>query len=111
MVTYGKTFDKELPCARHSKYGWLTASPTLLGNSLEMRARVRLVKLPGEMKKFNEILKKSNLALAEQVSASNHVFCVLRNMRCLGLTEFETIQEFSTGIENVIRAEQEMLFC
>lgn len=108
MVTYGRIFDEQLPCARHSKYGWLTASPALLGNSLEIQARLRLVKLPTEMGKFSEILKKSNLALAEQVSASNHVFCILRNTRCLGLTEFDTIQGFSAGIENVIRAEKEM---
>lgn len=108
FVNYGRIFDERLPCARHPKYGWLTASPTLLGNTLEIQARIRLIKLPKEIKKFDEILEKSNLKLAEQVTTANHIFCELRSTRCLGLTEFDTIQMFSAGIENVIRAEREM---
>lgn len=108
MVNYGRIFDEHLPCVRHSKYGWLTASPSLLGNSLEIRARIRLVKLPTKKEKFHEILQKSNLKLAEQVATPSYVICELKNTRCLGLTEFDAMQAFSAGIEKVIRAEKEM---
>lgn len=108
MVTYSRIFDEKLSCVRHPKYGWLTASPALLGNSLEIEARIKLVKLPAETKKFFDILHKSNLKIVEKVATSNSVFCDLRNTRCLGITESDAMQLFSAGIENIIRAEKEM---
>lgn len=108
MVICGKSFDEYLPCARHPKYGWLTASPALLGTSLEIIARVRLAKLPQNIQKFNEILSKSNLKLVDQVSMSKHIFCEVRNTNCLGFSEFDTMAAFVAGINDIISAEIEM---
>lgn len=108
MAFYGKIFEDQLPCVRHPKYGWLTPYPTLLGNGMEIRARIRLKKLPVNVGKFEAILKESNLKLADQVITSNYIFCDLRNTRCIGVTEFDAMQAFIAGIENIIRNETEM---
>lgn len=108
ISSYGKVFDDQLPCVRHPKYGWLTPYPTLLGTGMEIRARIRLKKLPVNAEKFEAILKESDLKLADQAITSNYVSCDLRNTRCTGMTEFGAMQAFIAGIENIIRIETQM---
>lgn len=108
MVTYGKIFDEYLRCVRHPKYGWLTASPALLGTTLEITASIRLSNSLTDTTRFNQLLRESKLKMSDQVNTPNYVLTDLKSIQCLGLTEYDTIQAFITGLQNVARAENEV---
>lgn len=109
MIDYGKDFDEKIPCARHEKYGWLTPFPQYLGTAMEVSALVKLFNLPKDERKFTDFLDTLNLKAAEIVPEEDYYYCDLRNARCLGLTEFQLMEEFCVGLAKVIAAERESI--
>lgn len=106
IAVAGKIFDEHLMCVFNSKYGWLTSSPKILGNTLQISIFLQLVKLSIESEKLKPILNEYHLAISNVDSVTSadegRMVCEIKNSRTLGLTEFQTIQEVSKGISAII---------
>lgn len=102
---------ERLAFARHPKFGWLSFCPTNLGTSLRASVHIRLPKLSQNMKELNELARGYNLQVrgsrGEHSEVEEGIFDV-SNMRRLGLTEFQAVQEMANGIRRMIEKEEEL---
>lgn len=105
---YGKSFDEKIPCAHHDKYGWLTPFPQYLGTAMEISALVKLHNLPKDECKFRDQLLSWHLKVEKIVPEEDYYYCDLRNSRCLGLTEFQLMEEFCSGLAIVFETERDV---
>lgn len=106
MSDYAKSLDGKIPCAYHEKYGWLTPFPQYLGAAMEISALVKLHNLPKDECKFKDYLHSWKLKVAKIAPEEDYYYCDVRNARCLGLTEFQLMEEFCFGLANLFMAEQ-----
>lgn len=94
--------DQHLTPKRDPTLGFLSSRPACLGNTVRLQATVRLPRLPRE--EVEEMCEASNLVLTD-TDIGDHVYKI-RNRQSLGLTEYETYDNFTSTVSSVVTAER-----
>lgn len=97
--------DQKLKFKRDEKLGFLTARPYALGNTLRF---CLIIKFP-ELSKTPENLR--HLCVVRGLSARDTVksdMMRVSNQQSLGITELQTLQDFTRAVHNVITLEKEL---
>lgn len=106
MIEFRRLFDENLSLVRHSKYGWITTCPSLLGNTLEISVKIRLRNLARNIDLLNNQIDRNFFKITNLVNLSDYsVILEIQNCLRLGITEFETMKLFIEGLSNIIKAE------
>lgn len=98
-------FDQRLKFKRDQKLGFLTARPHALGNTLRF---CLIVRFP-ELSKTSENLR--HLCVVRGLNARDTVkkdMVRVSNQQSLGITELQTLQDFSRAVNNIITLEKEL---
>lgn len=98
-------FDQKLKFKRNEKFGFLTARPHALGNTLRF---CLIVKFP-ELSKTPENLR--HLCVVRGLSARDTVkndMVRVGNQQSLAITELQTLHDFSRAVLNIITLEKEL---
>lgn len=106
-----ETIGENIKFVRHSRLGYITFCPSNLGTTIRASVHVRLPLLGADCTKLQETATKYNLQVrgtsGEHTEAADWVYDI-SNKRRLGLSEFDTVKEMASGIEEIIRLEQEL---
>lgn len=109
MIEFSRIFDENISIVRHSRYGFVTARLTLLGNAMRIFAKLKLSKLPMQSDKLNEICVRNFLKISHETKCDDGQWLIdVKSIKCLGLTEFDTMNEFINGINEIINVENEI---
>lgn len=109
MIEFKRIFDEKLSLVKHNKYGWITAYPSLLGNTFEITAKLKLNNLSKNVNLLNEKAVKNSLKITKFINLDDgSVILEMQNIFCLGITEFQTMKGFIDGLANIIKAEIEL---
>lgn len=105
------TIGENIKFVRHSRLGYITFCPSNLGTTIRASVLIKLPQLGADCTKLQETAAKYNLQVrgtkGENSEAADFVYDI-SNKRRLGLNEFDAVKEMATGIEEIIRLEQEM---
>lgn len=91
---------------RDPKYGYLTARPTCLGNTLQFNLTVQfpyLIKEPDNLRHLCLVR-----ALNYQKTTNTNDVVRIGNQQCLGLTELQTLEDFTTAVANILQLEKDL---
>ncbi|KAL7035706.1 hypothetical protein ACKWTF_008516 [Chironomus riparius] len=99
---------KDFEIAHDERLGFLTFSPSELGNTIHMSVHMELDKLPKNQDKLDEIACNFNLNIKKIDDDGSDMLYEITNIRCLGMCEFDTVKELSDGIVALIDAEKSM---
>jgi len=94
--------------AHDERLGFLTFSPSNLGNTIHISAHMELNKLPKNQDTLDEIACNFNLNIKKIDVDGSDMLYEISNMKCLGMCEFDTVKELSDGIVALIDAEKSM---
>lgn len=103
--------SKDIPMVSDERLGFLTFSPINLGNTIRVSIRLELEKLPRKDDKLDEIVKKYHMKirkLSSDENDDNDKLYEIENERCMGLNEFETVNECAEGVIALIDAEKSL---
>ncbi|KAI4461136.1 atp:guanido phosphotransferase n-terminal domain [Holotrichia oblita] len=98
--------EKSLSFKKDEKFGYLSARPTSLGNTLEFNLTVSfpyLIKEP-------ENLRHLCLVRGLYFKRSSHSNDIVRigNQQCLGVNEIQTFEDFTTAVANILQLEKDL---
>ena len=100
---------KDFEIAHDERLGFLTFSPSDLGNTIHMSVHMELNKLPKNQDTLDEIACNFNLNIKKiDDGDGSDMLYEVSNMKCLGMCEFDTVKELSDGIVALIDAEKSM---
>ena len=89
--------------------GYITSCPTNLGTALRASVHIKLPKLMKDKSKFDSIAKKYHVQIrgihGEHTETNDGVFDI-SNMRRLGFSEKELVQDMINGVQALIEAEK-----
>lgn len=88
------------------KLGYLSARPSCLGNTLQFSLTIKLPYLIKEAEKLKHLCVVRGLTFYRNTSTTN----VIRvgNQQCIGLTETESLQTFTTAVSNILQLERDL---
>lgn len=95
---------KDICTVRDERLGFLTFSPENLGNTLKVSVKIKLEKLPEQEGKLCEMSESLNFKF-KKIEGNEYK---ISNKKRMGLSEFETVNEFSEAIIAVIEAEKSL---
>lgn len=94
--------DSHLPAKRDPALGFVTSRPSCLGNTLRLQATLRLPRLPRET--VQEMCDTANLVLAN--TAVGDCVYLVRNRQSLGVTEYQTFENFASAVVAIVEQER-----
>jgi protein-arginine kinase len=101
--------SKDIPMAHDERLGFVTCSPVNLGNTIRVSVRMELEKLPLKKDKLDEMLKAHKMKIRKcsvEESGDFENLHELSSERCMGVTEFQTVNEVGEAIIELIEAEK-----
>lgn len=100
------TLNECLRFKKDVKYGYLTARPTCLGNTLQFNLTVQFPHLIKEPDNLRHLC----LVRALNYFKNNNTTDVVRigNQQCLGVTEVQTFEDFTTAVANILQLEKDL---
>lgn len=111
LINGVESISENIKFVRHSRLGYITFCPSNLGTTIRASVLIRLPQLGADCTKLQETAAKFNLQVrgskGENSEASDWVYDI-SNKRRIGLGEFDAVKEMISGIEEIIRLEQEM---
>lgn len=103
--------SKDIPMIHDERLGFVTCLPVNLGNTICVSVRMELEKLPLKKEKLDEILKKYKMKIRkcsiEESEGSDSLY-ELASERCLGMSEFETVNRAGDAVVELIDAEKSL---
>lgn len=102
LQSFVSQLQKQLKFAWHKQLGYLSLKPTYLGSGLQIKVSIDLPKLANNQKVFKCLCAKYDIATCTQ---NQHSF-QLCSTKKMGLSEFQTITQFFTGIKEILEFEQ-----
>lgn len=100
---------KDIPMACDERLGFVTCSPINLGNTIRVSIRMELEKLPLHKDKLDEMLRKHKMKIRKcsiEESGESDYLHEVSSERCMGLNEFESVNEVGEAIIELIEAEK-----
>lgn len=111
LINGVETISENIKFVRHSRLGYITFCPSNLGTTIRASVLIKLPLLGADCTKLHETAAKYNLQVrgkhGENSQSVDYVYDI-SNKRRLGLTEYDAVKEMATGIEEIIRIEQEL---
>lgn len=98
-------FDRRLEFKRDQKLGFLTARPHALGNTLRFCLIVRLPELSKTSDNLRHLCVVRGLCVRDTIKRD---MVRISNQQSLGITELQTLQDFSRAVHNIITLEKEL---
>lgn len=98
-------FDQRLKFKRDQKLGFLTARPHTLGNTIRFCLIVRFPELSKTSENLRHLCVVRGLNVRDTVKSD---MVRVGNQQSLGITELQTLQDFSRAVHNVITLEKEL---
>lgn len=102
MIECNRMINESLSFSKHEKYGFLNASPRLIGNAIEIAVLLRFKKSEDELDKITNLMTENHLKIANRKEEGNgSTLMEIRNSECLGTTEKETVNHFMSKLSNL----------
>ncbi len=101
----------QVPFARSAHLGYLTSCPTNLGTAMRASVHIALPKLTEDRERFEAICAKHHLQIrgvhGEHSESEGGVYDI-SNLRRLGVTEVEAVQDMVDGVVELIAEEKRL---
>lgn len=88
------------------KLGYLSARPTVLGNTLQFNLTMRFPHLIKEPDNLRHLCLTRGLGYQRSTSTTDIV--KVNNQQCLGITELQTFEDFTTAVMNILQLEKDL---
>lgn len=98
--------SEKLSFKKDEKFGFLTARPTCLGNTLQFNLTVRFPYLIKEPDNLRHLCLVRALHFYRTSSTTDVVR--IGNQQCLGVTEMQTFEDFATAVANILQLEKDL---
>lgn len=103
---------KDIEIIRDERLGFVTFSPNELGNTIRASIHVELDNISMHCDRFDEIACNFNLKI-NKIDASfdddeSDKLYEISNIKCMGMTEFETVKELADGITALIAVDKSL---
>ncbi|XP_034951042.1 arginine kinase Met e 2 [Chelonus insularis] len=98
--------DQKLAFKRHPKFGFLSARPSSVGNTLHITV---VAKLSGLSKKPENLKHLCIVRGLKPVETMRTDTWKISNQQCLSITELQTLQDFIRAIVNILKLEKEIV--
>jgi len=103
--------EKIAKFARDDHLGYITSCPSNLGTGLRASVHIKLPKLGNKKDDFQTIADKYHVQIrgahGEHSESDDHVYDI-SNMRRLGRSEVELVQDMYNGVKAMIKREKEL---
>jgi creatine kinase/arginine kinase len=111
LVTAIKKIEEQVRFAYSERLGYIASCPTNLGTSMRASVHIKLPNLGADMPKFKAITDKYYLQIrgvnGEHSKSEGGVYDI-SNLRRLGVTEVEAVQDMIDGVSVLIEAEKKL---
>ncbi len=111
LVSAIKSIETKVPFSYSEHLGYITSCPTNLGTAMRASVHIALPKLAEDMEAFKTITDKYYLQIrgihGEHSESEGGVYDI-SNLRRLGITEVEAVQDMYDGVVALIKAEKEL---
>ena len=102
LQSFVSLLQKQLKFSWHDKLGYLALKPTNIGTGLHIKTILELPKLANNIKILKGLCSKHDIVIQSQ---NSHSF-TLASTRSIGVTEFQIVAQFFTGIKEILEFEQ-----
>jgi creatine kinase/arginine kinase len=111
LVTAIKKIEEQVTFSYSKRLGYIASCPTNLGTSMRASVHIKLPNLGADMPKFKAITDKYYLQIrgvnGEHSKSEGGVYDI-SNLRRLGVTEVEAVQDMIDGVSVLIEAEKKL---
>lgn len=101
-----KVLNAHLEFKTHRKYGYLSARPTAIGNTLKFSFTIRFPHLIKESENLKHMCAVRGLNY--QNSVNPHDVVKLSNQQTVGVTEMQTFEDYSSAVANILQLEKDI---
>lgn len=98
--------DKNLQLRFDEKLGYLSARPSVLGNTLQFNLALRFPHLIKEPDNLRHLCTTRGLTYNRNTNTSDVVR--IGNRQCLGITELQLFDDFATAVANILQLEKDL---
>lgn len=98
--------EKNLHFKKDEKFGYISARPTALGNTLQFNLTVSFPYLIKEPENLMHLCLVRGLHF-HRCSQSNDIVKI-GNQQCLGINEVQTFEDFTTAVANILQLEKDL---
>ena len=98
--------DKHLEFKRDDRLGYLSARPTVVGNTFQFNFTLRFPNLIKEPDNLRHLCFVRGLSFYWKTNTSDVVR--IGNQQCLGITEIQCFEDFTTAFVNILQLEKDM---
>ncbi len=109
LVSAIKSIETKVPFSYNDHLGYITSCPTNLGTAMRASVHIAVPKLAEDMDAFKAITDKHHLQIrgihGEHSQSEGGVYDI-SNLRRLGITEVEAVQDMYDGVVALITAEK-----
>lgn len=103
--------EKIAKFAHDERLGYITSCPTNLGTGLRASVHIKLPKLGNKKEEFESIANKYHVQIrgahGEHTETNDHVYDI-SNMRRLGRSEVDLVQDMYNGVKAMIKREKDL---
>lgn len=103
LVTY---LQENIAFRFHDNFGYLSARPTSIGNTLKFSLTVRFPYLIKEPENLQHLCAVRGLSFYRSTQTTDIVR--IGNQQCLGITEAQTLEDFATAVANILQLEKDL---
>lgn len=111
LVTAIVEIEKKVPFSYSEHLGYITSCPTNLGTAMRASVHIAVPKLAADMEAFKAITDKHHLQIrgihGEHSESEGGVYDI-SNMRRLGVTEVQCVQDMHDGVVELIAREKSL---
>lgn len=101
-----QVLSKHLEFKRDEKLGYLSARPTCVGNTLQFNFTLRFPNLIKEPENLRHLCFVRGLTYFRKTNTSDIIR--IGNQQCLGITEFQCFEDFTTAFLNILQLEKDL---
>ena len=109
LVLAMQKIEEKVPFAYSERLGYISSCPTNLGTAMRASVHIKLPNLGENMEQFKTITQKYFLQIrgvnGEHTKSEEGIFDI-SNLRRLGITEVEAVQDMIDGVASLIEAEK-----
>ena len=102
LQSFVSQLQKQLKFSWHEKLGFLALKPSNIGTGLHIKTILDLPKLANNIKILKGLCSKHDISIQSQYC---HCFTLV-STKSIGVTEFQIVAQFFTGIKEILEFEQ-----
>lgn len=90
----------------NNKFGFITARPTCVGNTLQFNLTIKFPHLIKEPDNLRHLCTVRGLTYHRTTQTTDIIR--VGNQQCLGVTEMQTVEDFATAVSNIMQLEKDL---